>query len=182
MNALFFLINTVFDLYLLVVLLRLWLQFARADFYNPFSQSIVKVTQPILAPMRRFIPSIGRFDTATFVLAFVVALGKIYLLQAVAGNYVVPFTMASFIAFGTVIKQIFQMIFWVLIIRAILSWVSQGRSPIEYVMHQLTEPFLGPIRRVLPSLGGLDLSVLVAILVLQFLQILVTDLFGQIMM
>ena len=67
--------------------------------------------------------------------------------------------------------------FWVLLLRAILSWVSQGQSPIDYVLHQLTEPFLAPIRRVIPPLGGLDLSVLIAIIALQFLQLLLQDTF-----
>ena len=68
--------------------------------------------------------------------------------------------------------------FWILIIRAILSWVSQGQNPIEYVMYQLTEPFLSPIRRIIPPIGGLDLSVLIAIIGLQFLQILLQNTFG----
>ena len=76
-----------------------------------------------------------------------------------------------------VIKETLSLLFWVLLLRAILSWVSQGRSPIDYVLYQLTEPFLAPIRKVLPPLGGLDLSVLVAIIALQFLQLLLQDLF-----
>ena len=73
MNATVFLVDTLFGLYLMVVILRLWLQLVRADFYNPMSQFIVKATHPIVGPLRRIIPSIGRFDTATFVLALVVA-------------------------------------------------------------------------------------------------------------
>lgn len=77
-----------------------------------------------------------------------------------------------------VIKEAFSLVFWVLILRAILSWVSQGQNPVEYVLHQLTEPFLAPIRKVLPPIGGLDLSVLVAIIALQFIQLLLQDTFG----
>lgn len=181
MNAMYFLINTVFDLYILVILLRLWLQFARADFYNPFSQMVVKLTQPVLGPLRRFIPSIGSFDTATFIFAIAVAVIKVYALVAL-GMAHASFLGALIFSIGVVFKQIFQMIFWVLILRAILSWVSQGRSPVEFVMHQLTEPLLAPVRRVIPSMGGLDLSVLVVLIAVQFLQMLVDDLFLRLVM
>lgn len=73
MNSLHFLVSTLFDLYIMVVILRLWLQMARADFYNPFSQFIVKATQPIVAPLRRVIPSIGSVDMATLLFAYIFA-------------------------------------------------------------------------------------------------------------
>ncbi|MCL4126164.1 UNVERIFIED_CONTAM: hypothetical protein GTU68_003771 [Idotea baltica] len=75
-------------------------------------------------------------------------------------------------------KAVGGLLFWILLVRAILSWVSQGRSPIEYVMHQLTEPMLAPIRKILPQMGGLDLSVLVLFIVLQFANFLMGDLIG----
>jgi YggT family protein len=175
MNSVHFLINTVFDLYLMVVILRIWLQLARADFYNPFSQFIVKATHPLVAPMRRVLPSFGSLDTATVVLALLVAAAKLIVLSLVFGatnfNPLSIFIGACLV----VLKEIFSLIFWVLIIRAILSWVSQGNNPIEMVLHQLTEPFLAPIRRILPPMGGLDLSVLVAIVLLQFLQMFMQD-------
>ena len=179
-QATHFLISTIFDLYLMVVILRLWLQLARADFYNPFSQFIVKATHPIVSPMRRIIPSIGKFDTATFVLALIVAAAKIAVLTALYGaaNFGVIALLVG--AILIVIKETFSLVFWVLIIRAILSWVSQGRNPVELVMHQLTEPLLAPIRRIIPPIGGLDLSVLIAIIGLQFLQIIMTDIVGRI--
>lgn len=178
MNASVFLISTLFNLYLMVVILRLWLQLVKADFYNPLSQFVVKATQPFVGPMRRILPSMGSFDTATFVLALLVSVAKILTLSLVFGNGAVnPLGFLVF-AFFDVIKEALSLMFWVLIIRAILSWVSQGQNPIEYVLHQLTEPFLAPIRKVIPPIGGLDLSVLVAIIALQFLQLLIKDTFG----
>jgi len=177
MNASFFLIDTLFGLYLMVVLLRLWLQWARADFYNPLSQFVVKATQPVLAPMRRMIPSVGSFDLATLVLALLIAFAKLALFKGM-GLLRVDFSFLVVISLLTVLKEAGSMVFWVLIVRAILSWVSQGRSPIEYVLYQLTEPFLAPIRRVIPVIGGLDLSVLVAFIVLQLLNFLMGDIFG----
>ncbi len=178
MNAAAFLIKTIFELYLMVVILRLWLQLARADFYNPFSQFIVKATHPIVGPLRRIIPSFGALDTATLLLAFVVSLAKFVTLYLVFNGGLPSMGSLAIASAIDVLKQSLQLVFYVLILRAILSWVSQGRSPIDYVLSQLTEPFLAPIRRILPPMGGLDLSVLVAIIGLQFLQILLGDIFG----
>lgn len=176
MNATYFLISTLFDLYLMVVLLRLWLQLVRADFYNPFSQFVVKATHPIVAPLRRVLPSIGSLDTATLVLALAIGMIKVTVLSMMFGTGQV--TPLAVVVSGTLVvfKEIFSLLFWVLVIRALLSWFSQGHNPIELVLHQLTEPMLAPIRKVVPPMGGLDLSVLVALLGLQFLQLLLQDL------
>ena len=174
MSASVFLITTIFNLYLMVVLLRLWLQMARADFYNPFSQFVVKATHPIVGPMRRDIPSIGTFDVATLVLAILVAMAKYLVLNLLFGGNINPVGLVI-ISLLDVVKEFLTLVFWVLILRAVLSWVSQGRNPIEYVMQQLTEPFLAPIRRIIPPIGGLDLSVLIAIIALQALQLVLRD-------
>ena len=180
MNAVNFLIDTLFDLYLMVVLLRVWLQLARADFYNPFSQFIVKATQPIVAPLRRFIPGLGGLDIATIIFAFVVAVTKIFVLSLVL-NFNITIVAMLISALAIVITTTFKLLFWILVIRAILSWVSKGQNPIEAVMIQLTEPLLSPVRRVIPAIGGLDLSMLVVLLGLQFLEKLFTDLLAQIL-
>lgn len=176
MNATTFLISTLFDLYLMVVLLRLWLQLARADFYNPFSQFVIKATHPIVGPMRRILPSIGSLDTATLVLAIFIATLKLILLSLIAD---IPILLPSVLigAAVNVVGEVFQLLFWVLLIRAILSWFSQGYNPVEMVLGQLTEPLLAPIRRIIPPIGGLDLSIVVLLIALQFLQILFQDIF-----
>ncbi|MFS1984946.1 YggT family protein [Vibrio breoganii] len=185
MNSMQFLVTTFFDLYIMVVILRIWLQAARADFYNPFSQFIVKATQPVLKPLRRVIPSIGNIDLATLTFAYALCVLKFVLLMLMASNGAVGFS-PDFLIIGllALIKAGGKLLFWVLLLRAILSWVSQGRSPIEYVFHQLTEPMLAPIRRILPSMGGLDLSVLVLFIALQFANFLMgyltSTLFGPI--
>ena len=174
MNATVFLISTIFNLYLMVVLLRFWLHLSKADFYNPMSQFVVKATHPIIGPMRRVIPSIGAIDVATLVLALIVAMGKYLALSLLLGGNINPIGMIIIGALS-VLKEFLTLVFWVLILRAILSWVSQGSSPVEYVVQQLTEPFLAPIRRILPPMGGLDLSVLVAIIGLKFIELLLAD-------
>lgn len=181
MNSMQFLISTLFDLYIMVVILRIWLQAARADFYNPFSQFIVKATQPVIAPLRRVIPSIGSLDLATVLLAYLLCVMKFVVLTYVVSKGAAAFDV-GFLIFGglSLIKAAGGLLFWVLLIRAILSWVSQGRSPIEYVFHQLTEPMLAPIRRVIPAMGGFDLSVLVLFIALQFANFLMGDLIGPV--
>jgi YggT family protein len=178
MNATYFLISTLFNLYLMVVLLRLWLQMTRADFYNPLSQVVVKATHPVVGPLRRVIPSIGAFDTATFLFALIVSGLKLLTIGLLFGSNLNPLAIVIS-AFFDVIRQGFELVFWVLILRAILSWVSQGSNPIEYVLMQLTEPMLRPIRKIIPPMGGLDLSILIAIIGLQFISILLGDMFGR---
>lgn len=177
MNAMNFLITTLFDLYIMLVLLRIWLQWARTDFYNPFSQFVVKATQPVVAPLRRIIPSVGSLDLATLLFAYVLSCTKFFLLQFMDTG-VLPSADASFLLIGlmAMVKAAGGLLFWVLILRAILSWVSQGNNPIEYVMTQLTEPLLAPIRKILPAMGGLDLSVLFLFIALQFLNYVIGDL------
>ncbi|MBT1062165.1 YggT family protein [Bowmanella sp. Y26] len=179
MSSMQFLIGTLFDLYLMVVILRLWLQFARADFYNPFSQFVVRATHPLVGPMRRVLPSLGNLDTATLVLALLVAFTQLTLMNFVLGANSWQVFNPLAILLGSVIvlvNQTLSLIFWILIIRALLSWFSQGQNPMEMVLYQLTEPLLAPIRRIIPPMGGLDLSVLVAIIAIQFLTFLLRDL------
>ncbi|AVV85876.1 YggT family protein [Shewanella putrefaciens] len=174
MNALTFLISTLFDLYLMVVILRIWLQLARADFYNPFSQFIVKATHPLIAPMRRILPSMGRFDTASFVLALIVVMVKVLLISLIAGGGIDVVLFLIF-ALVSVVKKAGVLLFWMLIIRAILSWFNQGYNPIVMVMDQLTEPLLAPVRRIIPPIGGLDLSVMLLIIGMNFINMLLAQ-------
>ncbi|UJF23119.1 YggT family protein [Shewanella sp. OMA3-2] len=171
MNAMSFLVSTLFDLYLMVVILRFWLQLVKADFYNPFSQFVVKATQPIVAPMRRVIPSIGSIDTASLVLALIVVIVKMLLLTFIAGAGIDIATLLLF-SVVSVLKNAGVLLFWMLLIRAVLSWFNQGNNPIIMIMSQLTDPILAPIRKIIPAIGGLDLSVLVLFIAMNFINIL----------
>lgn len=175
MSASSFLVETLLNLYLMVVILRLWLQLARADFYNPLSQFVVKITQPVVGPLRRVIPSIGKFDTATFVFALVIACLKIFITRIVLGGAGFDPIALLVVGFSELLSEAIWLIMILLIVRAIMSWVSQGQNPMEYVLSQLTEPFLRPIRKFIPPIAGLDLSILIAIISLQFFSRLVDD-------
>ncbi|MCG7561760.1 MULTISPECIES: YggT family protein [Pseudoalteromonas] len=175
MNAMHFLVGIIFDLFLMVVLLRFWLQLVKADFYNPLSQAVIKATSFAVNPLRKLIPGLGGLDLASLVVALLVGFAKVSVLMLMLGGYWDPMGAAIDGAL-TVAKEAFSLVFWVLVIRAILSWVAQGYNPIAAVFDQLTEPMLRPIRKIIPPLGGLDLSILVVLIGMQFLQILMMDL------
>ena len=179
MLTLTFLVKTVIDLYVMILLLRIWMQWARTDFYNPLSQFIVKVTQPIVGPLRRVIPSLGPIDSSSLLVAFLLMTIKYPLLLLIQSGEISlsPYNLQ----FGliSVIKSAGYLVFWVIIIRSIMSWISQGRSPMDYVLLQLTEPLMAPVRRIIPAMGGLDFSAMVVILVLYMLNYLGMDLLGQ---
>jgi YggT family protein len=158
----------------MVVILRFWLQLAKADFYNPFSQFIVKATHPVLAPMRRILPSVGSIDTASIVLALLVVLVKMLVLTLLAGAAIEILTLLLF-SLISVVKEAGVLLFWLILIRALLSWFNQGHNPIVMMITQLTEPVLAPARRIIPPMGGLDLSVLLVIIGLNFVNMLLSQ-------
>lgn len=171
-QALIFVINTLFGLYSAAVLLRLLLQWVRADFYNPLSQAIVMLTNPPLRPLRRVIPGWRGIDFAALLLAALIQLINVLLVLWIAGVSANPFSVVIW----TLLKLVFILVnlyFFSILLEAILSWTGQGRyNPVGRMLWQLNAPLLGPVRRVLPPLGGLDLSPLVIIILLQVVNIL----------
>ncbi|ARB86354.1 MULTISPECIES: YggT family protein [Yersinia] len=179
MLTLTFLAKTVIDLYVMVLLLRIWMQWVHGDFYNPFSQFVVKITQPIVGPLRRIIPSMGPIDSASLLLAYLLMTIKFPLLLLIGSGAISlnPYNLL----FGVIalFKAAGYLIFWVMIIRALMSWVSQGRSPMDYLLYQLTEPLMAPIRRILPAMGGIDFSAMIVILILYLINFLGMDMLGE---
>ncbi|EPE7163575.1 YggT family protein [Cronobacter sakazakii] len=177
MLTLTFLVKTLIDLYVMVLLLRIWMQWSRCDFYNPLVQTVVKFTQPVIGPLRRIIPSIGPIDTSSLLVAFILSTLKFPLLLLIQSGALSldPFNLV--VGLLSLLKSAGQLVFWVIIIRSLMSWVSQGRSPIEFVLIQLTEPLMAPIRRILPAMGGIDFSAMGVIIVLYLLNYLAMDLF-----
>lgn len=172
-NAGVFLLNTLFGLYIGAVMLRLLLQLARADFYNPLSQAIVKLTNPALRPLRRYIPALGKVDTASLLLMFALQLLNLWLVSAISGARPGGLALVV-IAFAALLSKLIYLYVIAIIIQAIASWVAPGAyNPVIRLINALTEPLLRPIRRVLPNLGGLDLSPLVVIVLLQVALLLV---------
>lgn len=158
MSAIQELIKFVVEIYTMILLLRVWLQYCKADFYNPVSQAIVKATQPVLSPLRRFIPTRNNLDLSAIVAAFILCAVKYPLLALVSGELVRDWHNALIIGVLGVVKTAGSVLIYVIFIRAILSWFSRGQNPLDYVLYQITEPFLAPVRRFLPSTGMIDFA------------------------
>lgn len=173
-TAAVYILQTIGSLYLLIVLLRFILQLVRADFYNPLSQFIVRATHPLLKPLRKVIPSFAGLDLASLVLAILVQLLLMALTLLLLGyelNNPLQLLIWSILSVTALFLKVF---FFALIISVILSWVAQGsHNSSAMLVNQLCEPLLAPIRRILPSMGGLDLSPIVAFLLLNLIDMLV---------
>lgn len=171
-NAFAFLIETLIHLYLVVLLLRILLEAARADFYNPIVQLLVRLTDPLLRPLGKLIPNLGRLNLSAVVLLYLIQLIGLVILMLISGRAPDPLLLAV-LALMRLVRMVLVLYMILILVGVILSWVGHGvRHPIVPLIFQLTEPVLAPIRRVLPNLGGLDLSPLVAIIGIQFLIIL----------
>ncbi|MFF7706417.1 YggT family protein [Pseudomonas sp. NPDC007930] len=170
-GAAVFVIQVFGGLYLLLVLLRFILQLVRADFYNPLSQVAVRATQPLLRPLRKIIPSVGGLDTASLLLAIIVQLVvmalTLLLAYGVTGN---PLQMLIWAAIG-VAALFLKVFFFAMILMVIVSWVApNSHNPAAELANQICEPMLAPIRRIMPTMGGLDLSPIVAFVLIQLLS------------
>ena len=169
-DPLLLVVNTLGNLYLFVVLMRLVLQLSRADFYNPISQAVVKATSPLLMPLRKVIPSIGRIDTASLVLALLVQSAILLLIFLIAGVSVAPLHYVVY-ALAGVAYHLLDLYFWAMLISVILSWVAPGANhPGAMLVGQICEPLYRTCHRFIPSLGGLDLSPIFIFLAISVLK------------
>lgn len=173
-TAAVYILQTLGSLYLLIVLLRFILQLVRANFYNPLCQFIVRATQPLLKPLRKVIPGFGGLDLASLVLAIILQFILIALtLLLTYGIFANPVQMLIWSVIG-ITALFLKVFFFALIVSVILSWVAQGsHNPGVELVNQICEPVLAPIRRILPNLGGLDISPIFAFLALKLLDMLV---------
>jgi len=167
------LVNTIGSMVLLIVMLRFLLQLVRADFYNPISQFIVKVTNPLLIPLRRVIPGLGGLDVASLVLAYAVQVVVMAITLLVAG-YGLPWANILIWALIGLPALILNVYFWGLIITVIASWIAPNSyNPALILINQILEPVVRPIRAKMPDMGGLDLSPIVVFLLIQVVEIMV---------
>ncbi|MCI8208008.1 hypothetical protein AUC61_00545 [Pseudomonas sp. S25] len=175
-TAAIYVLQTIGSMYLLIILLRFVLQLVRADFYNPLSQFAVKATQPLLKPLRRIIPSLFGLDMSSLILAIIVQMILMALTLLLAyGTTGDPLHLLLWAIIG-VTGLFLNIFFYALIISVILSWVAPGsHNPGAQLVNQITEPLLAPLRRILPNLGGLDISPILAFMVLKLLDMLVIN-------
>ncbi|RDK04426.1 YggT family protein [Paraburkholderia lacunae] len=169
-----FLLNTVFTLFGAALLLRAWLQVVRMPPYNPVTNAVLQATNWIVLPLRRILPSTRNLDWASIVAALIAAIVYVVLMVWLTGAD--PLTLLPtllIVAVLTLIKWALNLIIWLTILMALLSWLNP-RSPAMPILYQLTAPFLNPLRRVVPQLGGIDLSPILLFVIVQVLLMVVT--------
>ena len=171
-DPLVFLIRTLVGLYIAVVLIRFLLQWARADFYNPISQFVVRVTAPVLRPLRQIIPGYGGMDLASLVLAWALKAVELALIAGLLGHGG-PLLGALAWAVPALLELVIDLFLFAILIRVVLSWVNPDPyNPAVALLDRLTDPILRPAQRLLPPIGGIDLSPMLVMVGLVLLQML----------
>ena len=175
MRALIYIIETIASLFTFILLLRFWLPWVGADFRNPISQGILKATSPLINPLRRFVPSIGRIDTATVLVAFLLQAITVVAVLLIMSDPVLP----RFVVVAAIFELLtlsLHMFTFAIILKIVLSWIAPGTyNPATALLTDLTDPILRPLRRYIPPVGGFDVSPIFAIIILGALSILLED-------
>ncbi len=172
-----YLVQTALSLYLVAMLLRFLLQLVRADFYNPVSQFLVKITNPLVLPLRRVLPGFGGIDLSSLVLCLLLQmLIFIVLLGLYGAGFPSPIALLVWAPVG-LLSLLLNVYFIAIIAMIILSWLSPGGGhPVVMLLYQLTEPVMSPFRRLLPPMGGFDFSPIMVFILLNVAQIIVRNL------
>ena len=173
--AIIFIISTIAQLYLLVMLLRFWLPWLGADFRNPIAQGILRLTSPLVIPVRRVIPPIGRLDTATIIVAFALQYLVVLVILTISGVTagIAPIALTSLVDLVLLSLRLFT---FAIFIHIILSWIAPGTyNPATAFISMLVEPVLRPFRTLIRPIGGLDISPIFAIIGLMALTILISS-------
>ena len=172
-QVMLFLADTFFSLLAYVFLLRLMMQWARADFRNPLAQSILRLTNWLIMPLRRVLPPLGRIDTASVIAVFAVALVQTAVLSILLVGILPPAFDWLIAAALESIRSALWLYFWAIFVYALSSLIAPGvRSAVFDLLESLCEPVLERIRRAVPSVAGLDLSPMWAGIIIQVLLIL----------
>lgn len=171
--GLLFLITTVFNIYLFILTIRILLVWVQADYFNPITQFITKCTDFLVIPLRRFIPNFKRIECSSIVLLLLIEMIKFLLVCSLSFGF--PNIFGLFIlAIADSIKLFLETFFYAILFQAILSWIQPG-SPINRVLDQFTAPIMNPFRRLIPPIGGIDISPIPALILLQLLIIILVN-------
>ena len=169
-DALIFILRTLLDLYIITFVLRLILQWVRADFRNPLAQFIVRITSPLVRPLRRLIPAAGGLDTATLVVVLLLELLMTVVLINLACLGEASISQILLLTLLRLVYLILRIYLFIILVYVILSWIGPGTyNPAVNLLAAIAEPVLKPLRRLIPSIGGFDLSPLFALIGIQAL-------------
>lgn len=170
-----FLIQSITTIYLVIILLRFLLQLCRADFFNPVSQFAHRATAPLLLPLRKLVPTVGNFDFASLVLALLLQWLAIQITASLHGNALINILYVMWWGVLGILSMLINIYIYGLLAAIILSWVApHNPHPAIALLWQLMEPVMAPFRKLVPNLGGLDLSPILVFLVLNMCRIFVT--------
>jgi YggT family protein len=173
LSAVYFIVETLLSLVFFVFLLRLLLQLARANFRDPIPQAIVKLTNPLILPLRRVLPPVRKLDTASIVAVALVALAEVAVLALLRGAGLPDALEWLRLAVLVIVRSTLWIYFYAIVLYALLSLFGAGGvSPVQSTLSALCEPVLRPFSRLLPSVAGLDLSPLWACIAIQAVLIL----------
>jgi YggT family protein len=173
MQALIFVLDALITLIVIAFLLRALFPLVRADFRNPIGQAVLRVTDPLVLPLRKLLRPAGRVDVAAIVALLIVQMTGTALVFGLAGVPIASPLVVVATALRDLARTLLQFYFFAVLLHVVLSWVAPGaRSPAAAILERLCEPLLRPLRRVIPPLGGLDLSPIFVLIGLQALQIL----------
>jgi YggT family protein len=177
MNALYYLVDTLTSLYLGVLILRLIMQIVRANFRNPFAEAVLRLTNPLIMPLRRILPPVGKMDSATVLAIVLFAVFKVVLLSMLFGGGLLSLIAMALVVLRTLVLAVLWLYFILIFFYGIAGFLMQGgSSPVYEVLAYTCDPILNRIRKIIPSLvAGLDLSFLWAIIAIQALIILIGE-------
>ncbi|VFP83394.1 YggT family protein [Candidatus Erwinia haradaeae] len=166
MLALIFLVTTIMTLYIKILLLHIWMQLVQCDGYNSFTQLIMSITRPVVSPFQRVFKYHGTCDVVSLLIAYMISVLMVPIMLKLVSFDAILFYLGLVI----LLKALGVLIFWVIIGRSLTSWMSQGSNSVDEILLQLTEPFMIPIRRLIPPTGDLDFSVMIVIGILYLLN------------
>ncbi|MFK7912397.1 MAG: YggT family protein [Pseudomonadales bacterium] len=181
-DALYYVMDVLLSLAALLFLMRFLVQAVRADFYNPISQSIVKITDPVLKPLRVVIPSYQNLDFAAFIAAMVAKCLFLYGTSMVSGQDIGNIVQLIGVGLLQTLLLVLRIFYWSILIGIIASFIApQNDHPLLLLIYQITEPLLAPARKLLPAMGGLDFSPIIVFLILGVIERILPSLFSTLL-
>lgn len=173
-QSILFLVQVIFSLYSVAIILRVMMRAVHADYYNPLVHAVAKITAYPIKWLKKAIPDIGKIETASVLFLIIIVFIKAVLVIVLNGYK--PVLIGSLIwAVGNTIALFFQVVFYIVILQAVLTWIPTAQVTIQELLTQLSEPFMAPARRFIPLVGGLDLSPIAILIIIQILTFLIAN-------
>jgi YggT family protein len=175
-DATIYLANVILGSYGFIIMIRLVLQLVEADFYNPICKAIHSITNPVLKPVRAFLPHFKRIDSASLLMVIVFEIIAVWFTLKLKSSVNPSLLGLIVLSLGTTLGEFVRIFTWSIIIQAFLSWIAPDpRNPIVSVLHSITAPILSKARTVLPSTPGVDFSPIIALVALQLTLMLIVN-------